>query len=116
MEYILPRIGPSGAQNCDIETLEAVIEKEIADEKIAKKKKEERIEKKRWSKDKKKVSLLLIRQEEEKKLREKALLAGKDLADSEDGSLLMKEKNQKPCWKRYVKRILRRIKIDKVRG
>ena len=65
---------------------------------------------------KKTLSLLLIRQEEEKKLREKALLAGKDLADSEDGSLLMKEKNQKPCWKRYVKRILRRIKIDKVRG
>ena len=55
---------------------------------------------------------LFFRIEKEKKLKEKALKEG--YMEATDGTLVLKEEKPKPSWSRYIKIILRRIKIDKV--
>ena len=54
----------------------------------------------------------VFRLEKERKEREKALKDGTTMGV--EGKIVQEQKRPKPSWPRYTKRIIRRMKIDKV--
>ena len=118
LDTLLPRPGPAGAQNKDIATLGENIEKDIIEEIKRNEMKDERRAKRRLRTGfASYLYMFLFRLEKEKKEMERALkecrlrVRGKIT----DGTYLVKkEERHKPSWSRYAKRIIRRIKIERV--